>query len=200
MTKKEASYADLEALPDHLIGEIIDGELVVAPRPRPRHSHTATMIIGDLIDPFHHGRNGPGGWWILLEPEIKLGRNVMVPDAAGWRRSRVPELPDVVPLELTPDWACEVLSPSTARLDRGKKLRIYAEHGIGHLWLVDPVARTLEGLERQERRMFVAAVHGGDDRARAAPFDAIEIDLARWWLPLPTGAAEPVIDWHRDPL
>lgn len=198
---KPATYADLEALPDHLIGEIIDGELIASPRPRPRHGRTAVAIIGALAGPFDQGKGGPGGWWILVEPEVRFGANVMVPDVAGWRRERVPALPDVVPLEIAPQWACEILSPSTARIDREKKLRIYAQHELDHVWLVDPVLRTLEVFERVATRWTLAAVHAEDARVHAPPFDAVELELSTWWMPLTSGAAEPqAIDWHREPL
>ncbi|HTJ47627.1 MAG TPA: Uma2 family endonuclease [Kofleriaceae bacterium] len=204
MAKKEATYADLEALPDHLIGEIIDGELIASPLPRPRHGHTTVKILAQLSGPFSDGKGGPGGWWILVEPEIRFGSNVMVPDAAGWRRDRVPVLPDIVPLEIAPQWACEVLSPSTAKIDREKKLRIYARYAVDHVWLVDPVLRTLEIYERTDKRWTLLDVHSDDARVRAAPFDAIELDLSTWWMPLASGAAEPqtpqAIDWHREPL
>ncbi len=192
--KPPATYADLEALPENLVGEILDGELFTSPRPRPRHSVATGGAHAALLGPFQHGRGGPGGWHILIEPEVKLGRDVVVPDIAGWRRERVPAIPDVVPLELVPDWACEVLSPSTTKIDRGRKMRIYARAGIDHLWLVDPVVRLLEIHRRQDRTWVLIATYGDDDVVRAEPFDAIELALTDWWV-WGGAAAEPYPAW-----
>ncbi len=197
-TKPPATYADIEALPEHVVGEIIDDELYVSPRPRTRHGLVAAAILGDLMNPFHHGRGGPGGWWILPEPELHLGRKVMVPDLAGWRRTRMPDFVDVVGVTLSPDWVCEVLSPSTARLDRIKKLPAYAHHEVGHVWIVDPVLRTLEVLRRHERAWLLVATHADDNRVSVEPFDDIELELARWWPPIPSGerASEQIVAYE----
>jgi Uma2 family endonuclease len=117
--RKQATYADLEALPDRYVGEILDGDLYASPRPRLRHLMAATRLTSRLAPPFDEGSGGPGGCWILMEPELHLGDDVVVPDLAGWRRERLPVVPDAAHLELAPDWACEVLSPSTERVDRG---------------------------------------------------------------------------------
>lgn len=193
--KKRATYADLAALPDNVIGEIIDGELYALPRPRPRHTRVAGKMHTILDDAFDEGRGGPGGWWLMYETEVRFGRHVMVPDLSGWRRSRVPELPDKVPLPIIPDWVCEILSPSTERIDREKKLPVYARFGVDHVWLVDPLVRTLEVFERTQRRWILASVHSGDARVRVPPFEAIALDLSRWWMPLPRGATEPIAPW-----
>jgi Uma2 family endonuclease len=140
--RRQATYADLLALPDDVIGQIVDGDLYSMPRPAIPHQLTSSNLGGELDAPFRKGRGGPGGWWFLDEPELHLGRHVLVPDLAGWRRERVPSLPPDPYLTITPDWVCEVLSPSTARLDRIKKLRIYAEEAVGHAWLVDPALET----------------------------------------------------------
>jgi Uma2 family endonuclease len=141
---RPATYDDLLALPEHVVGEIIDGELHVSPRPAPRHAHAKSVLGGELGPPFHGGRGGPGGWWILDEPELHLREDVLVPDLAGWRRSRMASLPETAYFPFAPDWACEVLSPTTTRLDRSKKLRVSARERVGHAWLIDPAARTLE--------------------------------------------------------
>ena len=187
-----ATYADLEQVPEPLVAEIIDGELVTSPRPRIRHALAHSVIGTDLVGPFGHGggRAGPGGWWILDEPELHLGRlrgrpdprdEVLVPDLAGWRRERLPTLPDVQGIELAPDWVCEILSPSTARIDRIKKMRIYGEVGVEHVWLVDVDQRTLEVYRRVQGLLALAG--GFEDRAvvRAEPFEAVPIDLGGWW-------------------
>ena len=173
-------------VPDTKIGEIINGELVVTPRPASPHAHAATVIGVDVAGPFHRGPNdpaGPGGWWILLEPEVHLGDDVLVPDWAGWRRERLPLLPDVPAFTQAPDWACEVISPSTGRVDRSGKMRIYAREGVSHLWLVDPRPQTLETYRLEAGRWVVVGSWGGDDVVRAEPFDAVELRLARWWMP-----------------
>jgi len=135
-----ACYEDLLDLPEHLVGEIIHGVLHSHPRPALRHARAASSLGMELGPPFQRGRGGPGGWWILDEPELHLGAHVVVPDLAGWQRSRVPQLPDAAYIELPPDWICEVLSPATAKLDRTQKLPIYAQFGVQWAWLIDPRA------------------------------------------------------------
>lgn len=195
--KKPATYADIEALPEHLVGEIIDGELIVSPRPRPPHALAESRIIMDIGSPFDRGRGGPGGWWILGEPELHLDRHVLVPDVAGWQRQRMPELPaEARGIEVPPDWVCEVLSPSTMKIDRGRKLLIYARCGIDWAWIVDPATRLLEVYRRATDTFQYVGAYSDDARARIAPFDAIELDLSAWWLPRPPGAAaEQPIMW-----
>ena len=173
-------------VPDTKVAEIIDGELFVSPRPASPHAFAATTLGTDLAGAFHRDagdRAGPGGWWLLLEPELHFGEDVLVPDWAGWRRDRMPVFPDAPFFTLAPDWICEVVSPSTGRLDRSRKMAVYAREGVGHLWLVDPRAQTLEIYRLEAGRWIVAAIHGGDDTVRAEPFDAIEVRLARWWPP-----------------
>ncbi len=179
--KRSATYADIEALPDHLLGEIIDGELIVSPRPSPIHIRCASDLGALLGPPFSFGRGGPGGWWILDEPEFHLGKDVLVPDLAGWRRERMPELPDAAWFEVAPDWVCEVLSPSTSRFDRGEKIGVYAREEVAHLWLLDPLARTLEVFRLAEAGWILVAVHTEGPRVRAEPFEAVELDLELLW-------------------
>jgi Uma2 family endonuclease len=145
------------------------------------------MLGGELMGPFRRGRGGPGGWWILDEPELHLvPKEPVVPDLAGWRVDRMPELPDTAYFSLAPDWVCEVLSKSTEKLDRDTKLPYYAEHGVRHVWLLDPIDKRLEvySLDPETRRWSVRT-HQGDTTLRAAPFDAIELDLGALWLPPP---------------
>jgi Uma2 family endonuclease len=127
--KKTATYADLEALPSHLVGEIIDGELIASPRPSSLHARAATRLGSRLDGSFDHGTGGLGGWVILYEPELHIVGQVLVPDLAGWRRERMREIPDVAAFELAPDWVCEVLSPGTAKIDRAHKMRHYPPRG-----------------------------------------------------------------------
>jgi len=168
-----------------MVGEIIDGELYASPRPASPHALAASGIGSDLFGRFNRPTNGPdapGGWWILDEPELHLGSEVMVPDLAGWRRECMPRIPDVAYFELVPDWVCEVVSPRTGILDRRRKMPIYAREGVSHLWIVDPILKTLEVYRLESGRWVVASTHGGDDLVRAEPFDAVELDIVRWWL------------------
>ncbi len=194
--KKPATYADIEALPEHLTGEIIDGELFVSPRPAAHHVRAEGEIHADLRDPFDRGRGGPGGWLLLIEVELHLGANVLVPDIAGWRRERLGAVPDTAAVTIAPDWLCEVLSPSTAKLDRGKKLTAYGRHGIEWVWLVDPILRSVEVYRRIDGHWVFGGMFTDDARVRIPPFHAVELDMAGWWPPRPAGsAAEPPIIW-----
>ena len=175
------SYEDLLKVPDHLIAEIVDGELYATPRPAPRHADVYSALGGVLHGPFDRGRGGPGGWRILDEPELHVGRDVLVPDLAGWRRERLPVLPEEAFFALAPDWICEVLSPSTAALDRVKKPRVYAREGVPFAWLIDPIAQTLEALRLENARWLIVSTCAGPDVVRMPPFDAIELDLALLW-------------------
>lgn len=179
---RPATYADLEALPDVQVAEIVAGELHATPRPAPPHSVAGSILGGDLVPAYVRGRGGPGGWWVLFEPELHLGQDVLVPDFAGWRRSRMPRPPATAYFPLAPDWVCEILSPSTAQLDRARKLAIYAREQVAHAWLVDPLARTLEVLRLENGRWTILATHVNNDVVRAEPFDAIELELAALWL------------------
>lgn len=177
-----ACYDDIIALPDHLVGEILLGELHTHPRPAPRHAH-AYSALGYLVGgPFHGGINGPGGWWIIDEPELHLGADILVPDLAGWRRERMPRLPETAWFELAPDWVCEILSPATARIDRTIKMPLYAREGVAHLWLVDPAARTLEVYALQDDRHWLLLDTLGEDASvRQPPFEAIAFRLGNLW-------------------
>lgn len=182
-TPGTATRADLLALPAHVVGELVDGALYTSPRPAVPHARAAGAVSYDLLGPFDRGHgDGPGGWWILVELELHLGDDILLPDVAGWRRDKMPVLPDTAAFTAAPDWVREVVSPSTGRLDRVVKMPRYARAGVSHLWLVEPVDRTLEvyGLDATGR-WVVLSTHGGDDRVRAAPFQAVEIDLSRWW-------------------
>lgn len=176
-----ATYDDLLQVPNHLVAEILNGRLVTHPRPAPPHALVSTYLSTDLANPFGRGRGGPGGWWILAEPELHLGPDILVPDLAGWRRERMPQLPETAWFELAPNWACEILSPSTAREDRVVKMPIYAREGIPHLWLVDPELRTLETYALADGRWVLLGGYQEDDKVSVPPFDAITLDLATLW-------------------
>jgi Uma2 family endonuclease len=180
-TPRKATYADLESLPPQQVGEIIRGVLHAHPRPAARHARAASTLGEELGPPFNRGRGGPGGWVILDEPELHLGPDVLVPDLAGWRRQRMPELPDVAAFELAPDWACEVLSASTSAIDRGEKLPVYARERVAHVWLVDPIAKTLEVLRLDGETYRIVATYYDDAQVNAEPFDAIVLELGALW-------------------
>jgi len=180
-TRPRATYEDLVAVPDHMVAEIIDGELFTSPRPAPRHARANIALGTALHGPFDAGRGGPGGWTILFEPELHLSDDVLVSDVAGWRRERMPRLPETAYFPLAPDWLCEVLSPSTAALDRVKKLAIYAREDVSHVWLVDPIAATLEILRLDAGRWTILETHAGGALVRAEPFTAVEVDLSLLW-------------------
>ncbi len=178
---RPACYEDLLDLPERLVGEIIGGRLVTHPRPTPRHARAHTRLGAELDGPFDQGRGGPGGWWILDEPEIHIDADILVPDLAGWRRERLPSLPQTAWFEQAPDWVCEVLSPSTARVDRVEKLPPNARCGVGHAWLVDPELRTLEAYANGEERWVLLATLKDDDPAALPPFAAVTFSLAGLW-------------------
>ena len=181
MTKRPATYADLEALPAHQVGEIIGGVLYASPRPALKHARAASTLGTDLGGPFDRGRGGPGGWLILDEPELHFADDVLVPDLAGWTRERMPEMPDAPFMTLAPDWLSEVLSPSTAGFDRAEKLPIYARERVTHVWLVDPLLQTVEVLRLDGASYRLVTTWRGDMSVRAEPFDAIELELGALW-------------------
>lgn len=180
--KTRATYEDLLAVPDHKVAEILDGELFVSPRPAAPHARAASVIGADIGSPFDRGRGGPGGWWVLNEPELHLGDDVLVPDLAGWRRERMPAIPNTPFFTLAPDWVCEVVSPSTEQIVRRRKQPIYAREGVSHLWFVNPLARTLEVFRLSPGGWLLGATHAGAERVRAEPFEAVELELAALWI------------------
>lgn len=181
---RPATYADIEALPPHVVGEILFGVLHTHPRPAPRHGVASTALTEEIVGPFQRRRGGgPGGWRFIVEPELHLGPHVVVPDIAGWRRERLPRIPDTAYIETAPDWVCEVLSPSTQAVDRTDKLAIYAEYGVGHAWYVDPIARTLEVFELAGSRWTLAATFRDADPVSAPPFAVHSFALDVLWPP-----------------
>jgi Uma2 family endonuclease len=181
----EATYADLEALPEHYTAELIDGTLYAQAQPASPHQRAATrlgVLLGQAFDREPAGPDGPGGWWLLDEPELHFGADVLVPDIAGWRRGRMPEIPDVRWFELAPDWVCEVSSPSTRRLDRSLKLERYRRAGVGHVWLVEAQDRFIEVYRHAEPGWLLIGTFVGDAEARIEPFEAVPLVLAELWL------------------
>jgi Uma2 family endonuclease len=179
--KKDATYADLYDIPENYVGEILGGELYAFPRPAFPHAFSAYALGVKIGSPFHFGVNGPGGWLVLFEPELRMGDDVLVPDLAGWRRERLPAVSTGEYPAIAPDWVCEVLSPSTERIDRAKKLAIYARESVRYAWLVDPLQQTLEVLGLEAERWTLLGTHEADARVRAEPFAAVELDLGNLW-------------------
>ena len=178
---RRATYQDVLDTPAHRVAEIVDGTLHTHPRPAMPHALANSRLGGELTGPFDRGRGGPGGWWIIDEPELHLGEEIVVPDLAGWRRERMPDYPDTAYVSLAPDWVCEVLSPSTRRLDLHGKRPMYAREGVGHLWLVDPADRTLEAFELRDGHWVLIAGAKDDDPISIRPFDAITFSLGDLW-------------------
>lgn len=181
-----ATYADLFHLDDNLRAQILDGEIVTQPSPLPRHSKAQRSLGRFVGGPFDDddGFGGPGGWWIFVEIDVQLTlHDVVRPDLAGWRRERLPRPGSVRPIEVAPDWICEVLSPSTVNLDRITKRRLYARHCVKHYWMLDPAARTLEALELSGERWLELGAWNDDAKVRVPPFEEVEIELARLFLP-----------------
>jgi Uma2 family endonuclease len=179
--------AAFQAAPEEMVAQILDGELRLSPRPARPHANVASNLGGILQAPFKFGRGGPGGWVIIDEPELHLGPlpDKLVPDLAGWRRERLPRAVggDDAPAhyDLAPDWACEVLSDRTRRRDKGAKMRIYAREGVRHLWHVDPLARTIDIFRFKDGDWILVHSLSGEERVRAEPFEAIELELALVW-------------------
>jgi Uma2 family endonuclease len=182
IAKRPATYEDVLATPEGVRAEIVEGVLYTQPRPAAAHARAASSLGGELWAPFDRGKGGPGGWIFLIEPELHLGADILVPDLAAWRRERMPEVPATAFLTLAPDFVCEVLSPSTAFRDRRYKMPAYAMHQIPHLWFVDPQLRSIEVFRLDGQEYRVVAVCGHDEVVRLEPFDAIELELATMWI------------------
>lgn len=178
---RPATYADLEAVPPHLVAEIIFGRLETHPRPVPKHATAHNSLSHELTGPFQKGRGGPGGWVFMTEPELHLGPHVVVPDLAGWRRERMPYLPSKAYIEIAPDWVCELMSPSTEKVDRGPKRRIYGTFGVGHLWYLDATAQLLEVFALRDKQWVLHETYENSDDVAAPPFDAVTISLSDLW-------------------
>lgn len=183
---EESLYNQLLALPDNVVGEIINGQLYTQPRPTGPHALVCSSLEIEVGAAYQKGRDGPGGWWIIVEPEVHFVRDteVLVPDIAGWRRERMPKMPSDHRFEVTPDWVCEVLSPSTGKKDRFGKMPVYARHGVSYLWLVDPLARTLEVFELVQGYWTVIGQFKDNAEVSVAPFQEITIALPDLWAEL----------------
>ena len=180
---KPTLYEQLLDLPENLVGEIICGQIYSQPRPAAPHALAASSLGGKMIPPFSFGEGGPGGWWILDEPEIHFipHREVLVPDLAGWRRQRLPTIPDIPHFELVPDWVCEVLSPATASKDRQIKMPLYAQYGVNYAWLVDPLDKTLEAFQSCQKSWILTGRFQNKEPVSVAPFTEISFALQDLW-------------------
>jgi hypothetical protein len=179
--RRPATYQDVLDAPESMVAELIEGALHLHPRRASRHALASSHLGDELVSPFGKGRGGPGGWWILDQPELHLGPDVIVPDLAGWRRERRPSIPDAAWFDLAPDWVCEVLSPGSRRLDLTDKRRLYARSGVTHLWFVDPAERTLEAFALRASEWTLVSALKDDEEVRVAPFDAIAFPLSVLW-------------------
>jgi Uma2 family endonuclease len=179
--RHRATYQDVLDAPDDKIAEVVNGVLHLSSRPRWKHQSVATSLTGELVPPFQRGRGGPGGWVFVSESELHLGDDILVPDLVGYRRERLPTIEDVAFKTLAPDWICEVLSPSTQKFDRVDKMTSYAAAGVKHAWLIHPIRQMLEVFRLHRRRWQAVAIHQEDERIRAEPFEAIELDLSLLW-------------------
>ncbi|MBK6518766.1 MAG: Uma2 family endonuclease [Polyangiaceae bacterium] len=181
--RKRPTLADLDALPPDIKGEIIEGVLYTMTRPRGPHQRVVRSVGSRIGDPFDDGKGGPGGWWILPEPGIELPDTPEIcPDLAGWRRERLPTLPEDKPIRVAPDWVCEILSPSTRRHDLLIKKPYYARVGVPHHWVIDREARTLSAFRLEQGRWLEVGVYGDGQAARVEPFDAVELDVSSFWV------------------
>ena len=182
---KKATYQDVIDAPPNKVAEVVDGRLYTHPRPASPHTRAGSALGGKLFDPYDQGIGGPGGWWILDEPELHFGtppdENILVPDLAGWRRERMPEYPKVTYFTLVPDWTCEILSPSTRALDLGPKRDIYAREGVAYLWFIDPVLGTLEAFKLHNGQWALIATVTGDAPISVPPFEGLKTPLNSLW-------------------
>jgi len=182
-TTERATYADLEQLPEHVVGELVDGVLRASPRPAVPHAHACTALTTELAARFERALGGPGGWRFLFEPELHLGDDVFVPDVAGWRIDTLPSLPVAPAITTVPDFIAEVASPSTARWDLRVKLPRYHNLGVGHVWIVRPLEHVVEAFRNAPDGWYLAGAFCDEPDARIEPFMAAPLDVRSWWIP-----------------
>ena len=180
--QRQATYEDLYGIPENTIGEIIDGELIVSPRPSRKHGYAATTLVEEMGPAYHRGRGGPGGWIFITEPEIQLGEHTLVPDLAGWKNERFPREEEQNAISVPPDWICEILSPGTVRNDRVRKMPKYAKFEVQYIWLIEPIAKTLEAFRLEAGRWVLLGFYTENDKVRSEPFHELEFNLGDLWL------------------
>ena len=180
---RRATYQDVLDAPPDKVAEVVDGTLYIFDRPAFLHALAGSKLLRYIGAPFDDGLGGPGGWWILYEPQIHLGEDIVVPDIAGWRRERMPVFPDTAYTTLAPDWVCEVLSPSTRKFDLGDKSAVYSRAGVGYIWFVDPIARSLEANVLRGGKWVESAMLYDDATVSLPPFEAISFNLGDLWPP-----------------
>ena len=181
LIQEPATYQDVLDAPATMVAELVAGRLHLQPRPAMRHAMASSALGAKIGGPFGFDANGPGGWWIIDEPELHLGGDVVVPDIGGWRRDRMPAYPDTPAADLAPDWVCEVLSPSTRQFDLVEKRALYGREGVPFLWLVDPAAKSLEAFALKGGVWVLDAALKDKDEVCLAPFDAISFPLSALW-------------------
>jgi Uma2 family endonuclease len=181
IVRQPATYQDVLDAPPDMVAELVGSALHLSPRPAVPHTRAGSLLGYELTGPFDRGRDGPGGWWILDEPELHLGEDVLVPDLAGWRRERLPSIPKAAAITLAPDWVCEILSPATRKFDLSAKRDGYGAAGVAHLWHLDPEARTLEAFELRDGAWVLQVTLKDDDEVRVPPFHAVAFSLAALW-------------------
>ena len=185
---KFASYDDILSAKSDVVAEIVDGQLTTMPRPSPRHSRAQSVLGVELGGPFDKGSGGPGGWIFLDEPELWLCTeagpkgNYLVPDLAAWKKERFVHDESKNGIEVPPDWVCEILSPATIRHDRIIKMPKYAHFEIPFVWLIDPIAKTLEVFVLEEGKWIIHGGYSDADTIQAPPFDSHEFSLKALWL------------------
>jgi len=180
--RRRAVYEDLFDIPGNMTGEIINGNLYATPRPSRKHVYAVSVLGDEIGSPYRAGRGGPGGWIILIEPEIAFGRDIIVPDLAGWKKERFPIEEPNNWISVAPDWVCEILSPSTSQVDRTEKMPVYAQHQVSHAWLIDPMLRTLEVFKLESDRWMVLGAYAKAAKVSVEPFVEIGLDLSVLWL------------------
>ncbi len=185
--RRLATWEDLARTPnDGRVYEVMDGELGATPRPLLEHGRVQALLSGEIVGPYDRGRGGPGGWWIVFEPEVQLDvHQVVVPDLVGWKRARLVDPSAPRPITTVPDWVCEVVSPDDRGRDRVRKADLYLRSGVPYYWIVDPADRTIEAFEASEGRWVRLGAWTDGDTPRIAPFDVVELDVAGLFLPLP---------------
>jgi Uma2 family endonuclease len=176
---RKTPYEELIDLPESLTGEVLNGQLYAHPRPGGRHILVASNIGAEFHGPYQRGKGGPGGWWILVEPEVHfvLDRDVTVPDVAGWQKSRMADIPEGHKFTVVPDWVCEILSPSTESIDREIKMPLYATYGVRFLWLVHPLKKTIETYKLEAAQWVSKRIFRSGDSVCCEPFEALAINL-----------------------